>query len=450
MPVVAGIGISGHATARVSIEIINGATLPSTSIVVRVTPQMAGIFTIPGITPKSPPLVLQVSAAARSRQLLRAPECRPASCAAHSYGRNDAANGIHLTADGSAFVRLSVPKREVYVGESVPVEIEVGMRSGFVSSLNGLPKLAGSDNFTLNNLSRQPERKRTDHRRQTLRTLLTWHSVPGGRSSRAFSRSRPKSPLTVRIRTRPAARIDARRSAWRSVLQNFFGATASKGHQRDEPAGRIDGTALPAEGRPRGLSAARSVRSRSRATFRPAAAAAGEPLTLRMHVTGSGNFDRVDSAMLEHVDQWKTYPPKSSFNPSDAARLQGREDLRAAADRIEARHRKHFPALTFSYFDPTHAPLRNGSQFPAQRDDSPSLADSTLTASQIAAGSCRDTRESVRRADFGPITSRQEASRVPWYPFILQPRFLAIPSLLTAGIRRRMAAAAPSRGEPKS
>ena len=63
-----------------------------------------------------------------------------------------------MSADGSAFVRLSVPKREVYVGESVPVTIEVGMRAGFVTSLNGLPTLAGSDDFTLNNLSRQPER----------------------------------------------------------------------------------------------------------------------------------------------------------------------------------------------------------------------------------------------------------------------------------------------------
>ncbi len=41
------------------IEIIHGAALATTTIVVRVTPQVAGTFTIPGITPKSQPLVLR-------------------------------------------------------------------------------------------------------------------------------------------------------------------------------------------------------------------------------------------------------------------------------------------------------------------------------------------------------------------------------------------------------
>jgi len=40
----------------------------------------------------------------------------------------------------------------------------------------------------------------------------------------------------------------------------------------------------------------------------------GDPLTLRLRVIGSGNFDRVDSTMLDHVEQWKTYPPRSTFN----------------------------------------------------------------------------------------------------------------------------------------
>ena len=43
------------------VEIINGTTLSTTSIIVRVTPQTAGIFTIPGLTPKSQPLLLRVN-----------------------------------------------------------------------------------------------------------------------------------------------------------------------------------------------------------------------------------------------------------------------------------------------------------------------------------------------------------------------------------------------------
>ena len=79
---------------------------------------------------------------------------------------------------------------------------------------------------------------------------------------------------------------------------------------------------LPAEGRPPDFSGA--VGSFKIATdLSSIAASAGDPLTLRLHVTGSGNFDRVDSTMLEHVEQWKTYPPKSTFKSSDALGYKG-------------------------------------------------------------------------------------------------------------------------------
>src|ERR1700744_6407977 len=63
MPVVAGFKFEIIGRTR-EVQIINGTTLPSSSIIMRVTPQMAGIFTIPAVTPKAQPLVLQVNAAA--------------------------------------------------------------------------------------------------------------------------------------------------------------------------------------------------------------------------------------------------------------------------------------------------------------------------------------------------------------------------------------------------
>ena len=46
MPVVAGLKFEIIGRTR-EVQLINGTTLPSSSIVMRVTPQMAGIFTIP-------------------------------------------------------------------------------------------------------------------------------------------------------------------------------------------------------------------------------------------------------------------------------------------------------------------------------------------------------------------------------------------------------------------
>src|SRR3984957_17091295 len=129
MPVVSGLQFEIIGRTR-QIEIINGTTLPSTSIVVRVTPQMAGIFSIPGVTPKSQPVVLEVNA---PPGFPGAPPPSPqAAKPPPILSGASIPKGVHLTEDGSAYVRLSVPKREVYVGESIPVEIELGLRSGFV------------------------------------------------------------------------------------------------------------------------------------------------------------------------------------------------------------------------------------------------------------------------------------------------------------------------------
>ena len=60
LPVVSGLEFRIVGQSR-QITIINGATIESTSTIVRVTPEEAGVFTIPGLTPKSPPLVLRVN-----------------------------------------------------------------------------------------------------------------------------------------------------------------------------------------------------------------------------------------------------------------------------------------------------------------------------------------------------------------------------------------------------
>ncbi len=136
------------------LEIINGATFATISLLVRVTPKEPGIYTIPGLTPQSQPLVLRVNP----------DNGAPGSLSRYPPGSNGkppvalggpSAGGLHMSTDGSAYLRLVLPKHEIYVGESIPVEIELGMRSGFVTSLNGLPTLTGSE-FTLNNLSHQP------------------------------------------------------------------------------------------------------------------------------------------------------------------------------------------------------------------------------------------------------------------------------------------------------
>ncbi len=72
LPVVAGLEFRVVGQSR-QIQIINGITIESTSTIIRVTPEVAGTFTIPGMTPKSPPLMLHVTPAADHRGRPMAP-----------------------------------------------------------------------------------------------------------------------------------------------------------------------------------------------------------------------------------------------------------------------------------------------------------------------------------------------------------------------------------------
>jgi hypothetical protein len=424
-------------------QLVNGATLVSSSIMVRVTPQTVGIFTIPGVTPNSSPLVLRVNPAGSPESSGKSPGSGPT-------GMGSSADGLRMVAEGAAFVRLILPKRDIYVGESVPVDIEVGLRDGFARP-NALPTLVGGD-FTLNNLSHQPEQtpKVIEGRHYM---VLTWHSVVAAVKPGKFSLA-VESPLTVRIRTRPQRDSMIEDMLGDPFLQNIFGATVTKDITATSMPSDLTVLELPTDGRPPNFSGA--VGSfKIAGDLSSDTAAAGDPLTLRMHVAGSGNFDRVDSSMLEHLDQWKTYPPKSSFKPSDALGLKGEKIFEQPL--IASKPGTHtLPGLAFSYFDPGTHRYETARSAPLKITISPSLADGSLNAPQAPAGAPPSTAPPApASANTGlrPDHVVTEVATGTLAPLYLQPRFLAIPSLLALtiaggwfGLRRRASDASDARG----
>jgi len=434
LPVVSGLKFEIIGRTR-EIQLINGTTLPSSSIVMRVTPQIAGIFTIPAVTPKAQPLVLQVTAASGGISSAQSAPGAPIPPPILSGG--SIPKGIHLTDDGSAYVRLSIPKREVYVGESVPVDIELGMRSGFVSSLNGLPKLT-DDNFALNNLSHQPERTEKLISGEAF-VVFTWRSILAVVKPGTFALS-AEAPLTVKIRTRPRRESALDDRFGDPFWQNLFGATVPKDINVKSPPQELKVLELPTEGRPADFHGAIGTFSIV-SDVSPAKADVGDPLTLRMRITGSGNFDRVDSTMLDHVDQWKTYPPKSSFNTSDPVGFSGMKTFEqpVIASKPGA---QELPGLSFSYFDPNSRRYETARSASLRVSISPSLADS-LTPPQSAGNAGPENGFAAGLRPDHVNTSTPASSLIPPY---LQPRLLGIPSFIVlafaagwAGARRRRA-----------
>ena len=441
------------------IEIINGAMLATTSTIVRVTPQMPGIFTIPSITPDSQPLVLRVNPDNGSNSS-SASRGNFSSLGKPAIVPNGSANGLHLSADGAAFVHLNIPKRDVYVGESIPVDIQVGMRAGFVTSLNGLPTLNGGGDFTLNNLSHQPERSQKLIDGQPFE-LFTWHSVMAAVKPGKFSLS-VETPLTVRVRVRAARDSIIDDLLGDPFMQNFFGSTVSKEINVTSPASELTVVALPTKDRPADFSGAVGAFKISSDLSAPTAAA-GDPLTLRMHVTGAGNFDRVDTPMLEHVEHWKTYPPKSTFTAAEATGYKGEkvfeQPLIAAQPGTQT-----LPALSFSYFDPSTAKYEIAHSAPLTVTISPSMAETAPGAAVPAATLAGTTPPKADTASPAPpvppaglrpdhVSSTPRVSSLR--PLYLQTRFLAVPGALSLAfvggwlaLRRRDTAR--TQGQPRA
>jgi hypothetical protein len=421
LPVVSGLSFEEIGRSD-GLEFVNGTSLPSSSILIRVTPQMAGIFSIPGLTPKSEPLVLDVVTAddPNPSALIgrKPPPPTPPLVATTPLPK-----GVELKAGGAAFVHLVIPAREVYVGESVPVDIEVGVRPGIVTSLNGLPTLNGGE-FTLNNLSRQPERRDKVIDGSSF-LVMTWHSVLAAVKPGDFSLS-VDTPLTVKINTRSAE--DMAFAAWLGgpFLQSMYNGIAPKEVTIASPSSELKVLPLPTEGRPKDFSGAVGDFQLS-SDISPAHAAAGDPLTLRLHVTGAGNFDRVDPSMIDHLDNWKTYPAKSSFTPSDAVGYRGEKVFEQPLIAAQS-GQQSIPGLGLSYFNPgtrhyehAHTPPISVTIAVSPADSS----DSAPAAPQSAAGVASQLARGLRADHPQPQGSTTELR-----PLYFQARFLAVPATL--------------------
>jgi oxygen tolerance protein BatD len=447
-PVVPGLAFLAIGQSQ-QIQSINGVTTSSLTVTYEVIPQEAGIFTIPNLAQSSQPLVLRVNPSANA----------PGSAAP---GNNPRASGqssgtTRATPDYSAFVRLHVTKNELYVGESLPVDIQVGMRDGAVASMNGLPTLNG-DAFTLSKLSPHPERTEEVIDGKSF-TVLTWHSILSAFKPGQLSLTM-ESPLTVRMRAQlrsPGGAMDDFIND--PFFQNFFGAATEKEITVASAPTTFSVLPLPAEGRPGNFTGAVGT-FQIGSELSGVKTVAGDPLTLRVHVTGAGSFDRINDVMLTDVDHWKTYQPTSKFKPSDDIGYRGEKTFEQPVIAVEP-GTQTLPGLAFSYFDPKTHRYETARTEPLSVAVSPAPAGSAVAGNNQPAASVSPTAQEPQpglrpdHAESGPTVSTLR-------PLYLQPHFLALPGGLLCALcgawlwlrradRRAMSAAdASTRASPET
>ena len=357
IPNVAGLEIV-HVGQQSSMQSINGAVSLNVTHIYHVTPDRVGSFTIPPIAVagagSTQPIAFRVDKGAGG-QMQRSPsQGRPALPAPRGTSSNDEPVDAN---NPSAFLRVVMPKHELIVGELVPVEVKAYFRAGVSVALNGLPMLS-SDAFALNKLSDQPEQTR-ESINGTPYTVVTWTTAISAVKAGDYPLN---LDLPVMLRVIERGR---RRSGGHDPFQDFFGDDSPFsdsffddffGGATEKPLTlHTDGTlvkitALPTQDRPTGFSGAVGkfdVTSETTAT----SGTAGDPLTLKIKITGRGNFSRVTTSGLPASADWKSYKPNERFEPSDSSSTTGTKTFEQAIVPMKA-GTQEIPAIHFSYFDP--------------------------------------------------------------------------------------------------
>jgi hypothetical protein len=233
-------------------------------------------------------------------------------------------------------------------------------------------------------------------------------------------------PVMVRVQDRSARGRNPFGSMFDdSFFDDFFGRASEKPVTLKTDLAAIKVLPLPTADRPADFSGAvGKFEIRSEAT--PINASVGEPITLKLTIGGSGNFDRVSTAGVKDSVEFKTYKPSMRFEPADNAGLQG-EKVFEQAIVPQSAGEVQIPAVTFSYFDPESRKyvtqksepialkVAQGSVNPASVSTLPPPVKPATTVAQSETSADELQPNAVEAGKF--VGSLQPIVFRPWYPF---------------------------------
>ena len=343
-------GLSFHRRGQsTQMEFINGALSSSVTLTYIVQADRVGGFTIPAIqvsTKDGTAMTQAIPFEVTAPQTATATATQQSALAGASTTRLRSGEAAKL-----AFLRVTPAKERSYLGEVVPVQIQVFFRDGIKANLNSLPQLHG-EGYVLQQLGREPAQTR-EHVNNTSYVVLTWESALSGIKEGAHE-------ISIEIDATLLLPEQRRRSSSGHSMFNdpffnsFFSSYQEKNVKVASPARTLTVLPLPDKGKPKDFSGAIGDFHLS-VSANPVELSPGDPITLNMTVSGQGNFDRVQAPKLSTGKGWKTYTPSSEFleygGPDPGRGKKVFEQALVAKDATL----KEIPAIEFSYFDPTAA-----------------------------------------------------------------------------------------------
>lgn len=337
-----------------------------------------------------------------------------------------------------AFLKLLTPKDEIFMGEVLPVDIQLY----YINAQDQQMPQFQADGFVLSK-SPQVVQTTTQVGNQPYHLIIFKTTVTPTKTGN-LNLGPAQCPLTLVIPKPRAQRRDP--------FDDPFGFFSQRAELRQvnltsEPR-TIRVLPLPTANVPLEFNGAVGSYSMT-ATASPTNVSVGDPVTVKIIISGQGSLDSLNLASFDHWKSFKTYPPSTKVEATDTLGVQGRKSFEFAAIPQSA-DIKALPEIVFSFFDPvtkTYRSLKQG-PFPLQVRASASTALPAMVANANGA----DSGKSEAPQDIANIKTKPGTLVLIQAPLAVKPWFLliqAIPVILLAVAWARRKQAESLRANPR-
>ncbi|MDX2110328.1 MAG: BatD family protein [Verrucomicrobiota bacterium] len=249
-----------------------------------------------------------------------------------------------------AIVLEIVPKVEtLYVGQSLPVKVQLRIRDDIQYQLATFPQMTG-DAFTTAQFTQDNGERNRQIIKGVAYDTFTWPLL-------LTPLKVGKEMLNLQedlILSLPDQQQRSGQMSNDPFFNRFFNDPMGFGRQerRTIYSGdiNIEVKELPTEGKPASFSGAIGMFS-LQSKLSGKETTVGEPIILTVTLTGEGNFERIAAPILSEDPNWRIYPPKSDFKPTDTLGFTGTKTFEYIL-RPESEAAKTIPTLAFSFFEP--------------------------------------------------------------------------------------------------
>jgi BatD DUF11 like domain len=377
---------------------INGQNSSTATYIFTLKPQRTGEFIIPSLT------------AYVDGQQMTSPALKLTVLAANAPTPADVNSGNQV-----AFMTFKLSKDKVYVGEALTGELRVFLRDDVQNAHNFQVTGVSANGFTMGTNWVQGTQDRIQiHNR--VYTVVPFNIA----LTAAQAGSMSIGPVTATI----VLTLPSSNGSDNGFFPGFFNPFGVR-KQFSLTTDTLDVQALPVptDNAPKNFNGAVGDYT-MRVTAGPTNVAVGDPITVRVEISGRGDLDALTLPDQPDWQDFKIYPPTSKLDLSDRLGIEGKKTFEEIVS-PDSTDVHQLPEFSFSFFDPDTKSFHTLTQPPLPLAVKPG---GTVTAPVVASAQPTGA-EAPPPPDIFPLKQQLGAPAEISLPLVTRPWFLAAQSV---------------------